>query len=490
MWISTSAVYFISLTASILLYRGFLHPLGHVPGPFAACLSKLWAVAITLGGRNHVTILELHAKYGDFVRIGPNEVSLSNVEAIQQIYGPRSTYKGVPRPAHSESLMSIRSHAEHSQRHKIWDRAFTTRALKDYHPLLSNRVRQLSDRLASECLKGTVDIGKWFNACAFDVMGDLAFDSGFDIVQKGDIDGYSRTLNEAVRIGAIFINLPWTAVSAKLPWLPVACKKAKLERFAQQQVRKRQAKVAYRKDLSYWLVCASGAAAVTCATQFSPAEAVLVIVAGSDSTSLVAFFLLYFLAQHPSVLNRLRQEIQDVYITHGELTINHLNELPYLNACINESLRLFPPVPNGHPRLAPKGGATVGGYLIPEGTTVIVPAYTIHRDPRYWTEPNAFRPERWLPEGVMEGWHHDTRAFVPFSYGPYSCIGRNLGRQEIRLTIAAVIQRFDFQLAAGFDARAFEQQITGEFLLTRPMLPMLLRERTKCERGWHQDSSC
>jgi hypothetical protein len=77
------------------------------------------------------------------------------------------------------------------------------------------------------------------------------------------------------------------------------------------------------------------------------------------------------------------------------------------------------------------------------------------------------------------GWKDDKMSYIPFSYGPYSCIGRNLARQEVRLLVASVIHRFDFQLAADFDPQAFEHQITGEFLLTRPELPMLLRERTK-----------
>ncbi|KZT50629.1 cytochrome P450 [Calocera cornea HHB12733] len=483
---TTSAMYIASLSLSILIYRAILHPLA-IPGPFLARLSKLWAVAVTVEGRNHATIAELHATYGDFVRIGPNEVSISNVAAIHEIYGPRSEwtrsdwYKGVPRPANSESLMSLRGHAEHSQRHKVWDRAFTTTAVKDYQPLVTQRVQQLSDRLASESGLGAVDIGKWFSACTFDIMGDLAFDGGFELVQNGDIGGYWQTINEAVRIGAIFINLPWLAeplawLAAKMPFLPLACKKAKLERFAERQVRSRQQKVAHSKDLSYWLI---GEDTGICEISLPDlvAEAVLVIIAGSDSTTLASFFLFFLLGQHPAIVARLRQELQDTHDRYGQLTIDKLSELPYLNACINESLRLYPPIPNGHPRRAPKGGATVAGQFIPEGTTVIIPAYTLHRDPKYWSEPNTFRPERWLPEGTSAGEKDDFRAYIPFSYGPYSCIGRNLARHEVRLLVATIITRFDFQLADGFDPQTFEQQITGEFLLTRPVLPMVLRER-------------
>ncbi|KZO92130.1 cytochrome P450 [Calocera viscosa TUFC12733] len=479
-WLFTSATYIASLSSSIFIYRAYLHPLANVRGPFLARLSKLWAVAVTVEGRNHATIAELHAKYGDFIRIGPNEVSMSNVAAIHAIYGPRSTllillrsprYKGVPRPANSESLMSFRDHTQHAQRHKVWDRAFTTSALKDYNPLLTHRVQQLSDRLTSESLRGAVDVGKWFSACSFDIMGDLAFDGAFELVENGDVGGYWQTLNEAIRIGAIFINLPWMA--AKMPFLPLASKKAKLENFAERQVRGRLEKVAHSKDLSYWLVRGD-----------SPSEAVLVIIAGSDSTTLVSFFLFFFLAQHPAAVARLRQEFQDTHNKYGELTIENLSDLPYLNACINESLRLYPPVPNGHPRRAPEGGATVAEQFIPEGTTVIIPAYTIQRDPKYWCDPNAFRPERWLPEGVTAGRKDDFRAFIPFSYGPYACIGRNLARQEIRLLVATVISRFDFELVEGFDPQEFEKQITGEFLLTRPALPMILHERAQGKHAW------
>lgn len=120
--------------------------------------------------------------------------------------------------------------------------------------------------------------------------------------------------------------------------------------------------------------------------------------------------------------------------------------------------------------------SSVNGYLryIPEGTEVHVPAYTLHRDPRYFSHSDDFRPERWLGE---PGFVHCPEAFIPFSFGPQNCVGQRLARQEMLMVVSVLLQRFDFRLNDGFDAEAWPLLLRDYFVLTKGPLPVILTPR-------------
>jgi cytochrome P450 len=115
-------------------------------------------------------------------------------------------------------------------------------------------------------------------------------------------------------------------------------------------------------------------------------------------------------------LKKLQGIIQSVF-PNGERdwSFAKVKEIPYLDAVINESLRLKPAIPGGVPRVTPASGIQIDEVFIPGDVNVIVPAYAIHRDPRYFEEPNTFIPERWTDE--KSGMILDRAAYAPFSLG-------------------------------------------------------------------------
>ena len=114
--------------------------------------------------------------------------------------------------------------------------------------------------------------------------------------------------------------------------------------------------------------------------------------------------------------------------------------LPYLNACIEETLRIHPPVPAGPPRSVPPGGDTVDGQWIPGGTTVSVGQWSACHDPANFRNPDEFVPERWIDPAYASD---VKKALQPFSVGPRNCIGRNLAYMEMRIMIARLFWNFD-----------------------------------------------
>ena len=122
----------------------------------------------------------------------------------------------------------------------------------------------------------------------------------------------------------------------------------------------------------------------------------------------------------------------------------------YLRACIDESLRMSPPVGSSLWREVRHGGTTVDSLDIPAGCEVGVPIYSIHHDGRYFTDPLVYKPERWLvDDGSGQSIERARSVFNPFSIGMRSCLGKGLAQTEMMLTIATILFLGDFKFAQG-----------------------------------------
>lgn len=151
--------------------------------------------------------------------------------------------------------------------------------------------------------------------------------------------------------------------------------------------------------------------------------------------------------------------------------------MPYLNAVINESLRMVPPAPNGNQRTTPKGGCLVDGKYVPENTQVhSQPTFMAH-DARSFTHPGLFAPERWIDEERNPQWSHDSRSFIPFSAGQYICPGKALAYLEMRLFLAHVLRDFEFDMSQSFDHAGFWLGLQSYMGYIKKPLPLTVRRR-------------
>ena len=192
-------------------------------------------------------------------------------------------------------------------------------------------------------------------------------------------------------------------------------------------------------------------------------ESVLLIVAGSQSTSGALAATLFYLVNNLRQLKKLQDEVRGAFASENDIRYeagSKLANLPYLRACIDESMRLTPPTPGHLPReVLAEGGLEIDGKLLPPGANVGVSAYTIHRNEAYFPNAQPFQPERFLEDGK----DHDTIAFNAFSAGATGCIGRQLAYMELCLAVATLVWRFDFiiQQPAGETA---EYQVKDVFV--------------------------
>jgi cytochrome P450 len=162
------------------------------------------------------------------------------------------------------------------------------------------------------------------------------------------------------------------------------------------------------------------------------------------------------LAKDSRSLKRLQEELDGVFIGGKELNIQTTTSLTYLNAVVNEGLRLCNPLATGVYAATHPQGVEVAGKFIPGNVQVMVPHLVIMTDERYFPKGLEFIPERWTgewSEGVKE-----RKAFIPFGYGVHSCVGKQLALNEIRLTIAMVVREFDLVLGDRYDEEMWENE--------------------------------
>jgi benzoate 4-monooxygenase len=204
------------------------------------------------------------------------------------------------------------------------------------------------------------------------------------------------------------------------------------------------------------------------------AEALTQLIAGSDTTSNTSCALLYHCLSHPDVVRKLQQELDQALPDIDAVpTFASVKDLPYVDAVIKETMRIHSTSSLGLPRMIPPGpGITLAGHHFPQGTVLSVPAYTIHHSKEIWgADADEFKPERW--EKVTE---QQKAAFIPFSYGPRACVGRNVAEMELALIVGTVFRRYEFELRQG------EMQ-TREGFLRKPLgLEVGMRKRVEARR--------
>jgi len=337
-----------------------------------------------------------------------------------------------------------------------------------------------------------LDCLPWANYLAFDIVGDLAFGAPFGMIkaakdsavvpkdQKAAMESYGNKDSsvEVVEIPAVRILngrgefsmsmgvLPplWRPFVRNLPWFAQGKKDVKtLAGIAIMAVAKRLGTPTDRVDLLSKLQEGRDSEGKPMGREELTAEALTLLIAGSDTTSNSTCAILYYLAGNRQVQDKLHKELDEHLGTEDETvsTESQVKRLPYLDACINEGLRLHSTSSLGLPRLVPEGGMSVMGHYFPSGTVLSVPSYSIHRDQRIWGDDiEAYRPERWFERDQAD----IQKTFNPFSFGPRACVGRNLAVLELQIIMASIMRRYDLVLQ--HEAQKLE---TREGFLRKPL---------------------
>ncbi|KAJ7330389.1 benzoate para-hydroxylase [Mycena albidolilacea] len=436
----------------------------YIPGPFLARWSHLWLAYHAYRGRRYKAVHAAHSRYGVLVRIAPNHISVAAPEALSVIYGqgPRAPAKS---PFYDSfvcngkpSIFSTRDRQDHSTKRRVVSHAFSSSALQEFIPLIHSTIGDFTQRMDEFSRKGEYfDALLWFNYLAFDVLSDLAFgerigmlNQGSDLVEiqrAGDSSVQENAIalvDEREHLAAIVGIHPFLqVVYNSLPFLSGNKATSGLEELARRQVLKRLSSGANRNDILGKLIAARGydvRSPNTDEVAELTSEAVTLLIAGSDTTSNSIAVTLHFIATNPRVYTKLMELLLEASSGQNELSYEQAKDVPYLQATINEGLRLHSTTAIGLHRSAPSGGLVVCGHFFPEGTELSVPAWTIGHDAELWGDPHVFRPERWLES------KESRQYLLAFGKGPRACIGQNLAYIEMISILATILLRYNVEV--------------------------------------------
>ncbi|XP_078684905.1 cytochrome P450 2D4-like [Branchiostoma floridae x Branchiostoma belcheri] len=166
--------------------------------------------------------------------------------------------------------------------------------------------------------------------------------------------------------------------------------------------------------------------------------------AGTETTSSTLRWSLLYMVLHPTIQRKVQQEL-DAVVGEGLPALSHRSQLPYVNACLLEVMRIRTAAPfTGH---ATTETVKLGQYDIPKGTQVLLNLYAMHMNPAHWPDPDRFDPERFLDaEGNVI---NKPESFMPFSGGRRVCPGEQLARMELFLFFSTLLQSFSFRTPDG-----------------------------------------
>ena len=388
-------------------------------------------------------LLETAREYGPLAsfRIGPRRVFLaSGPDLIEQVlvtdakhyikhFGARAF-----KPVLGNGLVTSEGAFWHRQR-KLIQPAFLKIRVQSYAPIMA----ELTDQMLDSWSPGkSVQIDYEFEA----LTSKIALKTLFDLGDSGDRQRFSGTLKLAfelmnVRLRRIFKLPLWVPTPANLRLRGAV---GELDRTVEGFIASGRSRRDVGDDLLSRLLVAQHEDGTRMSDLQLRDEAMTLYLAGHETTALTLAWSWYLLSQNPNVENKLVSEWQHV-LAGATPTADQLHRLPYTAAVIAESMRLYPPV------YVIGREATddleLGGYRVKRGYTVLMSQWVSHRDPRYFPEPEEFRPERW-ENGLAK--RIPKFAYYPFGGGQRLCVGSSFALMEAAIILAAVGQRYRFTL--------------------------------------------
>ncbi|KAH8668137.1 cytochrome P450 monooxygenase [Tricladium varicosporioides] len=423
---------------SFQVWNALLSPVSRIPGPWYTKYTGFWLIKHEFCGSRRNYIHQLHVKYGPIVRLSPSEVSFTSAEAIKEIYTSvgsgydKTEFYTLFKQFDTRTMFSTLWRGNHSQKKRHIANSYSNTNVMRREVI--GGIEKLAVAFVKKCEEfkdNSMDAYVYLHCYALDCASHHFFHPyGTDSISDPEDFKMMEELSyhESLKSNLLLHYFPTlTGLINKIikprpspisnNYVLDTCKKSDLGPHT-------------------LLHTLQNAKEPFTHTQIA-AECMDHLAAGIDTTGDALTFLMYQLSM-PS-------ESATQHHLYLELTQNpskSFNDLPYLDAIVKESLRLFPPIPMSQPRYVPPGGRTIDSVFIPGGTVVGCQAWSVHRlDKNIWRDAEEFVPERWVASG-SEAVASMNRLFFAFGAGARGCTGRHLAIAEIKILLREVYSRF------------------------------------------------
>ncbi|KAL8732942.1 MAG: hypothetical protein Q9181_003764 [Wetmoreana brouardii] len=443
---------------------------------------------MSLTGINHSYCLPQSITWSK-IRISPNTVLFNTPTAYKNIYGYKSnvkknkTYDAWRRHQGDINTLNVTDVAVHARKRRILNTVFTERSVRSAASFIIKHLDRWNElTVGDKDWSEPIDLTNWTDCLVFDILGDLCFGKSFDLKEPGQnpfkelpeaIMSYmkfwhpvrSYTFSDADFLPLLGVQVPFAGglnyLLGKLTPRNIKLYYEFMESSVTQRIKVEKALQdagqSTRKDMFHYLHQAqdpeTGQPAYT--RQELLSEAHLLIIAGSDTTSITLCGFFFYITHYPRVYSKLVKHIRCSFGSVEDIVEGpQLLSCQYLRACIDEAMRMTPAGPSELSRTILPGGLEVDGDFLPEGVNVGTAGWANGRNDENYGDSNIFRPERWIIDEAAgtTAAHvaHARSCFHPFSAGPGNCVGQNLAILELSLVIARTLYRMDVRLAPGY----------------------------------------
>ncbi|PVH69492.1 cytochrome P450, partial [Cadophora sp. DSE1049] len=338
------------------VYNLFLSPLRKFPGPKFAALTKWWEVYHAIKCDRFIVIQKLHEKYGNVIRIGPNEVSIASPRVFHHIFVTKcssflkSDFYTTIQPGLGPKyagLFNETNHAKSQAERRDLQPGMAPARIKVYEKRYDAQLDQLIQVMKK---KQEVDLFTLLKFLMLDVIGDLALGQTFKQLETGEEHQYAIDFNNAfMLIGLVYAH-------AGLSRVFIYAQEKVVVFLSKPMEEKRQS------VMSGFLDAKTGAPKPPYTPWYIALAGHGFLVAGSEASSITLSYFIWLLIKHPEVEQRLRHELSTLqpHYTSTDLALR-----PYLDAVLRETLRVYPPAPAPMPRVVPAEGFSMEGMDYP-----------------------------------------------------------------------------------------------------------------------------
>ncbi|RIB14966.1 cytochrome P450 [Gigaspora rosea] len=469
----------------------YISPLSKIPGPRFSSFTEILVSLKRPQGRVFEWFYSLHSKYGNVVRVGPKFILFDELEAVKFILKDSDMPKtpsvaGIRAHYSLPTLFSATDKTFHKQRKRILSPAFSIKYVASLEPLIQSCVKSLINKIdshsklsrkSSRSINSTsnqfndgctssINLYQLIQFCTLDIIGETAFGSSFNMVEN-ECHPLPTKIFEEMKRRVMCHTFPYFKMFFKKdPWCDEFISKIVKNRLKQNSHTTKP-----RIDILQILLNnhdplkqSSPTAPVNITdgrtmSDFEIQDQIMeFLVAGSDSSAFTIIMAIIMLLYHPEKLRNLRLELEstfpelqnrsckqddDLFLPPHE----NLKSLKYLNAIIDETLRLFPAALGGIMRQTTED-TIISNHLIPKDTIVSASLWKLHRSKQIWGQDvDEFVPERWFDLDPKIR----SDAYYPFGNGSRLCIGINFAMMEMRIIISALIGNFEFFVKDGTD---------------------------------------
>nr|XP_031288389.1 cytochrome P450 3A29-like isoform X2 [Camelus dromedarius] len=362
----------------------------------------------------------------------------------RRFIGPRGIMKNAMSVAQDEQWKRVRT---------LLSPTFTSGKLKEMFPIIGQYGDVLVRNMRKEAEKGNpVTMKNIFGAYSMDVITSTAFGVNIDSLNNPQ-DPFVENSKKLFRFDFLdpflltiiffpFLTLVYEALNITLfPKSAVNFFTKSVKRMKENRLKDKQK---HRVDFLQLMIDSQNSKETDTHKALTDleivAQGIIFIFAGYETTSNSLSFIMYELATHPDVQQKLQKEIDATFPNKAPPTYDGLVQMEYLDMVVNELLRLIPLA--GRLERVCKKDVELNGVLIPKGTTVMVPVFILHHDPELWPEPEEFRPERFSKKNQDS---INPYTYLPFGTGPRNCIGMRFAMMSMKLALVKVLQNFSFK---------------------------------------------